>query len=49
LSTGRPRGLRIFEFMSEEKLERIVVQGRAKRLERMESEREDYEGGDAVG
>jgi hypothetical protein len=43
-----PTGLDEVEFMSEEELERIVAQGRAERLKRLESEREDDEDGDAV-
>jgi hypothetical protein len=43
-----PTGLDELEFMSEEELERIVAQGRAERLKRLESEREDDEDGDAV-
>ncbi len=44
-----PTGLEDLEFMSTEDLARIVAEGRAKRLARMESEREDDEDSDVVG
>jgi hypothetical protein len=44
-----PTGLEDLEFMSTDELARIVAQGRAKRLGRMESEREDGGDSDVVG
>jgi hypothetical protein len=44
-----PTGLEDLEFMSNEELARILAQGRAKRLGRMESERKDDEDSDVPG
>jgi hypothetical protein len=44
-----PTGLEDLEFMSEEQLERLVAEGRARRLERIAFEREHDDDSDPVG